>query len=99
MHPHHYPYQPYHHYHHPHAHEYLHYPKKHDHLKDRVLGAVEPFVQYGLKEAKCTSYPHALREVAAITYLMGMGYEPMKARQIVESWEVNETFYPGHRSY
>jgi hypothetical protein len=46
------------------------------------------------KEAPYTSYIHALREVAAITYLMGMGYPPMIARQIVESWEINESFYP-----
>lgn len=62
-----------------------------------VLNSIEPFVQYGLKEAQYTSYPHALREVAAITYLMGMGYEPMTARQIVESWEVNEMFYLGQQ--
>ncbi|SDI15396.1 hypothetical protein [Alteribacillus bidgolensis] len=63
-------------------------------LKHMVLNTVEPVVQYGLKEAQYTSYKHALREVAAITYLMGMGYNPMAARQMVESWEVNETFYP-----
>lgn len=68
------------------------------HLKHTVLSAVEPFVQYGLKEAQYTSYPHALREVAAITYLMGMGYQPMTAHQIVESWEINETFYPWQRN-
>jgi hypothetical protein len=49
-------------------------------------------------EAQHTSYAHALREVAAITYLMGMGYEPMAARRMVESWEINEAFYPGLRN-
>ncbi|MFS0822155.1 hypothetical protein [Bacillus sp. 1P02SD] len=61
-------------------------------IKFMILNTVEPIVQYGLKEAQYTSYNHALREVAAISYLMGMGYQPMLARQIVESWELNETF-------
>lgn len=73
------------------------------HLKHMVLNAVEPIVQYGLKEAQFTSNSHALQEVAAITYLMGMGYEPMAARQVVESWEINEMFYPrqehGHSKF
>nr|WP_263324579.1 hypothetical protein [Neobacillus sp. Marseille-Q6967] len=68
-------------------------------LKHTVLRNVEPFVHYGLHEAKFTSFPHALREVAAITYLMGMGYDPNIAHQIVESWEINETFYPGQRNF
>ena len=65
------------------------------HYKHTVLSNIEPLVQYGLHEAQHTSFPHALREVAAITYLMGMGYEPAVARKIVESWEINEAFYPG----
>ncbi|SMQ85107.1 hypothetical protein SAMN05444673_6417 [Bacillus sp. OV166] len=65
------------------------------HYKHTVLRNIEPLVQYGLHEAQHTSFPHALREVAAITYLMGMGYEPTVARKIVESWEINEAFYPG----
>lgn len=72
-------------------------PHNPHHLKHMVLNAVEPFVQYGLKEAKYTSYTHALREVAAIAYLMGMGYEPRIAHQMVESWEINELLYPGQR--
>ena len=64
-------------------------------LKHMVLGKVEHFVHYGLHEAKHTSYVHALREVAAIAYLMGMGYDPRMAHKIVESWEINEQFYPG----
>jgi hypothetical protein len=34
-----------------------------------------------------------MTEVAAITYLMGKGYDPMTARRMVESWEVDEMFY------
>lgn len=66
--------------------------RSHHPLKQVVLSTVEPIAQYGLKEAQYTSYIHALREVAAISYLMGMGYDPIRARQIVESWEMNETF-------
>ncbi|MEB1810218.1 MAG: hypothetical protein LPK26_23450 [Bacillaceae bacterium] len=62
-------------------------------LKNNTLSAVEPIVQYGLKEAQYTSIQHAMREVAAITYLMGRGYDLQTARQMVESWEVNEVFY------
>lgn len=50
------------------------------HMKHMVLQAVEPVAQYGLKEAKYTSYAHAMREVAAISYLMGKGYSPQIAR-------------------
>jgi hypothetical protein len=60
-----------------------------------VLSKVEPFVQYGLNEAKFTSYLHAMREIAAMSYLLGKGYDPKMVYQTVESWEVNETFYPG----
>jgi hypothetical protein len=64
-----------------------------------VLSKVEPFVHYGMHEAKHTSYVHALREVAAIAYLMGMGYAPNMAHPMVESWEINEVFYPGQRTF
>lgn len=64
----------------------------HHHFKQMVLGTVEPIAYYGITEAQHTSYIHALREVAAISYLMGMGYDSVTARQIVESWEMNETF-------
>ncbi|MFP5116048.1 hypothetical protein ACSU64_27450 [Bacillaceae bacterium C204] len=84
-----YQYNPYHH------NQNQHY--RPDHYKHTVLRNVEPLVQYGLQEAKHTSLVHALREVAAITYLMGMGYEPVVARMMVESWEINEAFYPGQR--
>ncbi|WP_261132042.1 hypothetical protein [Bacillus sp. Marseille-Q3570] len=61
-------------------------------LKHQTLMTVQPFVQYGLDEAKKTSYRHAMMEVAAISYLIGRGYPPRMAYQMVESWEVNEHF-------
>nr|WP_230199144.1 hypothetical protein [Risungbinella massiliensis] len=60
--------------------------------KKKTLHKVEPWVQYGLSEAQRTSVEHAMREVAAITYLIGIGYDPHAAHRIVESWEVNERF-------
>lgn len=60
--------------------------------KKKTLYKVEPWVQYGLSESKRTSIEHAMREVAAITYLIGKGYDPQTAHQIVESWEVDERF-------
>ncbi|RAS75149.1 hypothetical protein [Priestia endophytica] len=63
------------------------------HLKQETLLKVNPWVQYGLNEAQKTSIPHAMMEIAAITYLMGKGYDPRTAHQIVESWEIHETFY------
>ncbi|MCQ6275801.1 hypothetical protein JMM81_12645 [Bacillus sp. V3B] len=62
------------------------------HLKQQVLNIINPFVKYGLKEAKATSYEHTLQEVAAITYLLGKGMDPHNAYLTVESWEINETF-------
>ncbi len=61
-------------------------------LKQETLSQVQPWVQYGLKEAQKTSIPHAMMEIAAISYLMGKGYDPRTAHQIVESWEVGEMF-------
>ncbi|MFC3886161.1 hypothetical protein ACFOU2_22810 [Bacillus songklensis] len=62
------------------------------HLKPQVLNTINPFVKYGLKEAKATSYKHALQEVAAMAYLMGKGMDPYTAYLTVESWEINEMF-------
>lgn len=62
-------------------------------LKSETLNAVKPFVDYGLKEATFTSHSHAMTEVAAISYLLGKGYDPQTAYKMVESWEVNEMFY------
>jgi hypothetical protein len=62
------------------------------HLKSQTLNTIAPFVTYGLKEAQHTSFEHALTEVAAMTYLIGMGIDPQTAYAIVESWEINEAF-------
>ncbi len=68
-------------------------PMQPQQLQFTVLNAIEPIVQYGLQESYIQ---HAMREIAAISYLMGMGYQPMVARQIVESWEAyDESFYYG----
>jgi hypothetical protein len=63
------------------------------HLKPKVMKKIAPFVNYGLNEAKATSFEHALQEVAAMAYLMGKGMDPKTAYLTVESWEVNEKFY------
>lgn len=55
-------------------------------LKYETLTAVEPWVQHGLLEGQAISVEHALREAAAVTYLIGKGYNPDTAHQIVESW-------------
>jgi hypothetical protein len=55
-------------------------------LKHETLAAVEPWVNHGLEEAEIFSLDHALREAAAISYLMGKGYNPHIAHKIVESW-------------
>ncbi|MGP7816615.1 hypothetical protein [Niallia sp. 01092] len=62
------------------------------HLKAQTLNSIDPFVQYGLKESKATSYKHALQEVAAMAYLLGKGMDAHTAYLTVESWEKNETF-------
>jgi hypothetical protein len=55
-------------------------------LRLETLTVVEPWVRHGLKEAHAISTEHALREATAITYLVGKGYNPYVAHQIVESW-------------
>lgn len=55
-------------------------------LMHETLQAVEPWVQNGLKEAHTISVEHALREAAAVSYLIGKGCPPKLAHQIVESW-------------
>jgi len=55
-------------------------------LKKETLQMVEPWVQNGLKEAQTISVEHAIREAAAVSYLIGRGYHPTIAHQIVESW-------------
>ncbi|ENQ3077237.1 hypothetical protein [Bacillus sp. WLY-B-L8] len=68
------------------------YASQFQHLKQPVLNLVKPWVEYGVKEAKHTSVPHAMTEIAAITYLIGKGVNPTVAHYIVESWEKNEQF-------
>jgi hypothetical protein len=55
-------------------------------LKHETLSTTAPAVEHGLKEAQKTSYQHALQEAAAISYLMGKGYNYPTAWQMVESW-------------
>jgi hypothetical protein len=63
-------------------------------IRNQVLCAVQPVVHYGLREAERTSIDHAMFEVAAITYLMGRGYDYYTAHRLVESWETGEAFPP-----
>ena len=55
-------------------------------LMQETLTTVEPWVRHGLLEAQAISTEHALREATAVTYLIGKGYYPHVAHQIVESW-------------
>ncbi|WP_349410017.1 hypothetical protein [Pseudalkalibacillus sp. SCS-8] len=86
-----------HHHHHEMYHGSPHYMQHHHHpghhLKHETLMQVKKWVDYGMKEAKHTSYHHAMTEVAAISYLLGKGYPPGMAHQMVESWEKNEKLY------
>jgi hypothetical protein len=63
-------------------------------IRNQVLSAVQPIVQHGLMEAARTSVNHAMYEVAAISFLMGRGYDHYTARRMVESWETGEAFPP-----
>lgn len=60
-----------------------HYPYD---LKHETLGVTMPVVHHGLEEAKAILLPHALKEVAVISYLMGKGYNYPTAWHIVDSW-------------
>jgi hypothetical protein len=55
-------------------------------LAQETLAAIEPAFNHGLKEISITPLPHALKEAAAISYLIGKGYDYNTAHQIVESW-------------
>lgn len=61
-----------------------------DPVKMQTLDAIEEYVNHGLNEAKKTSIAHAMKEVAAMSYLYGKGMEPHAAYKLVESWEINE---------
>jgi predicted Zn-dependent protease len=63
-------------------------------IRNQILSAVQPVVHHGLREASRTSVDHAMFEVAAISYLMGAGYDYYTAHRLVESWEIGEAFPP-----
>ena len=67
--------------------------KQYSGMKKNVLKKLDNWVEYGMLEARKTSYKHALREITAISYLMGMGYPENLAHLIVQSWEKNENYY------
>ena len=66
---------------------------RHKELKKKVLNAVSSINQYRLQESWNKGDPHGVVEVAAISYLMGMGYTPIAAKQMVELWEMNDSSY------
>jgi hypothetical protein len=55
-------------------------------LAQETLTAIEPAFKHGLKELSITPLPHVLKEAAAISYLLGKGYDYNTAFQTVESW-------------
>lgn len=63
----------------------------------QVLNQIRPVVHYAITEqtVEKASPRHTLFEVAAIAYLMGRGMPFGQARQLVESWEIDEMF-PGY---
>jgi hypothetical protein len=56
-------------------------------IAQETLIAIEPAFKHGLNEISFAPLPHVLRETAAISYLLGMGYDFNTAYQTVESWE------------
>lgn len=62
--------------------------------RSHVLGIITPVAYYGLQEAGYTSVQQAMYEVAAISFLMGQGYDFQTAQMIIESWEDGEAFPP-----
>jgi len=79
-------------YYYPYCNEPYYQPYYPENIKSETLNKVDPIVRYGLREARWTSVPHAMREVAAQSYLVGKGYDQQTAYRMVESWEVNERF-------
>lgn len=55
-------------------------------IEQQVLSAVNPVINHWMREAQHLGYPHALREAAAIAYLMGQGQDFHSAWQMVASW-------------
>ncbi|ANE48054.1 hypothetical protein SY83_19120 [Paenibacillus swuensis] len=54
-----------------------------------VIEDLRPAIAYGLNEAEGRGYDHTLSEVAAISYLMGLGYDYNTAYATVDSWNLN----------
>ncbi|MDB5054960.1 MAG: hypothetical protein JWM44_3010 [Bacilli bacterium] len=57
-----------------------------DNLAQETLTAIDPAFKHGLKEISITPLPHAIKEAAAISYLIGKGYDYHTAHYTVESW-------------
>jgi hypothetical protein len=55
-------------------------------LAQETLSAIDPAFKHGLKEISITPLPHAIKEAAAVSYLIGRGYDYNTAHNIVESW-------------
>jgi hypothetical protein len=55
-------------------------------LAQETLTAIDPAFRHGLKEISITPLPHAIKEAAATSYLIGRGYDYNTAHNIVESW-------------
>jgi hypothetical protein len=58
-----------------------------DNLAQETIAVIEPAFRHGLKEISFAPLPHVLKETAAISYLLGKGYDFNTAYQTVESWE------------
>jgi hypothetical protein len=54
-------------------------------LAQETLIAIDPAFKHGLKEISITPLPHAIKEAAATSYLIGRGYDYNTAHNIVES--------------
>ncbi|UJF36072.1 cupin domain-containing protein [Paenibacillus hexagrammi] len=64
------------------------YTTSNEQLKMETLQHVEICVTQGLDEARQYSAEHTLRKTSARSYLIGKGYHPSTAAQLVESWQL-----------
>jgi hypothetical protein len=55
-------------------------------LARETLSVIDPAFKHGLTKMSIIPLPFALKETAAISYLMGKGYDFNSAHGIVESW-------------
>jgi hypothetical protein len=55
-------------------------------LARETLSAIDPAFRHGLNELSITPLPHVIKEAAAISYLIGKGYDYNTAHQTVECW-------------